>query len=132
MTPSSASCRGMIGSAPGPVPTSVSGGDGDDFLRGDAGADVINGGAGSDTASFFESTAGVQIDLAAGTGRGGTAEGDSLSAVENITATQFDDTLAGNAQANLLFGAGGQDALTGGAGADTFQYGSSWDSWVDH
>ncbi len=103
----------------------LSGGAGDDLLRGAEDGDTIDGGAGSDTASYYESTAGVQVDLLAGTAAGGTAAGDTLTNVENLTGTQFADTLTGDAAANVLMGMGGQDLLTGGGGADTFRYGST-------
>ncbi len=84
----------------------LSGGDGDDLLRGAEGPDVLDGCAGIDTASYFESPVGVQVDLSAGTGSGGTATGDTLTGVENLTGTRYADTLTGDATANVLIGMG--------------------------
>src|SRR5690606_28470851 len=52
--------------------------DGDDRLIGLGAADLLRGGAGTDTADYTASPAGVEVDLAAGTGTGGDAEGDRL------------------------------------------------------
>ncbi|MGO4126409.1 hypothetical protein AB4Z01_18555 [Inquilinus sp. YAF38] len=101
---------------------------GDDLLRGGAGADRLIGGDGSDTASYAEGTAGVIIDLAAGTGSGGNAQGDILQQVENVDGSHGNDTLAGNAGANALAGLGGDDVLRGGAGADRLDGGAGVDT----
>lgn len=47
---------------------------------------------------------------------------DTLSNIENIVGTDFNDTLIGNAGANIIEGGAGKDTLTGGAGVDTFVY----------
>jgi Ca2+-binding RTX toxin-like protein len=91
---------------------------GDDTLRGGGGADRLIGAAGTDTASYINSTAGVTVNLTAGTGSGGAAEGDTLSGVENVTGSAHNDILVGNAEDNSLLGRGGDDTLWGGAGAD--------------
>ncbi|MEL7446589.1 MAG: hypothetical protein AAGK02_12385 [Pseudomonadota bacterium] len=57
---------------------------GTDVLEGDAGADVLDGGSGTDIASYFLSPTGVTVDLAAGTGSGGDAEGDQLISIERV------------------------------------------------
>ncbi len=86
----------------------LSGSAGDDLFAYTDGPDSINGGAGSDTLTFQFADEGVNVSLA-GTGLGGT----SLTSVENLTGTAFDDTLGGNAVANVI---------TGGAGVDTLFY----------
>ncbi|MGK9167870.1 hypothetical protein KXR53_16305 [Inquilinus limosus] len=115
----------------------LSGGGGADDLRGGAGADTINGGAGQDTAYYFESNAGVTVNLTTGQGLGGHAQGDLLIDVENVGGSQFNDSLVGTATKNILRGYGGDDVLRGGggvdeligdAGADTFVFGSTADS----
>ncbi|MCA0257005.1 MAG: cadherin domain-containing protein, partial [Proteobacteria bacterium] len=104
------------------------GGSGDDFITGGLGADRIDGGSGVDTASYSDSTAAIQIDLANGTATGGTAAGDILLNVENIIGTDFGDTLTGNSAANALTGGLGNDTLTGGAGADILDGGDGVDT----
>ena len=73
----------------------------------------MDGGAGIDTASYATSTSGVTVSLTTGTGSGGDAEGDTLSNIENLTGSNFDDTLEGNA---------GNNKLVGGLGTDTVSY----------
>ena len=97
---------------------SLSGGAGNDILTGGAGADALDGGADIDTANYAASAAGVTVDLAAGTGLGGDAAGDTLANIENLVGSAFADTLTGDANANSLSGGAGNDSLIGGAGAD--------------
>ncbi|TSD84456.1 hypothetical protein FFK22_032535 [Mycobacterium sp. KBS0706] len=105
----------------------LAGGAGDDMLYGDAGADVLNGGAGIDAAGYFQSDVAVTVDLTAGTGTGGHAEGDTLSNIENLGGSRFNDTLSGNAGANAINGGGGDDTVAGAAGNDTLYGGNSTD-----
>jgi Ca2+-binding RTX toxin-like protein len=96
----------------------LDGGAGDDVLAGRAGADILQGGAGIDTATYGSSAAGVQIDLTLHTASGGDAQGDTLTGIENVTGSAFNDTLIGDAGANDLRGDVGDDVIRGGAGAD--------------
>jgi Ca2+-binding RTX toxin-like protein len=75
-------------------------------------ADLLGG---TDTLNFAGSLAGVAVNLATGTASGFT----SIAGVENVNGTDFNDTLTGDALANLLDGGAGNDILVGGAGADT-------------
>ena len=93
-------------------------GDGDDDLEGGAGADVLNGGGGDDRAAYWRSDAGVTVDLAAGTARGGHADGDTLTGIEDIGGSGHADRLTGDNGDNTLQGAGGDDELSGGDGDD--------------
>ena len=97
-------------------------GGGADLLIGGAGPDKLDGGAGSDTASYANSASGVNVNLATGAGSGGDAQGDTLTGVENLAGTAFNDTLIGDAQDNILAGGDGKDVLDGGAGIDTASY----------
>jgi Ca2+-binding RTX toxin-like protein len=108
----------------------LEGGDGNDILAGGAGADTLIGGAGTDTASYADSQAGVQVDLAVGTGLGGDAAGDTLSGIENLTGSAFDDVLRGDAGDNRLEGGAGNDRLEGGTGNDVLVGGSGDDVLV--
>jgi len=101
---------------------SLVGGAGDDFVLGGAGADRLNGGAGIDTADYSTSGSGVIVNLQSGATSGGDAQGDVLTAIENLTGSAFGDTLYGNSGVNTLNGGAGADILTGGAGADTFVF----------
>ncbi|MDE0154963.1 MAG: FG-GAP-like repeat-containing protein [Gammaproteobacteria bacterium] len=113
------------------------GGDGDDRLHGNAGADRLDGGRGIDWASYLGSGAAVRINLASGTAGGGEAEGDVLTAIENLVGSGYDDVLRGDGLANELhglngadelYGNGGDDVLQGGAGADRLEGGSGNDT----
>lgn len=96
-----------------------------DFLNGGAGADVLNGGAGTgDWANYREgATAGITINLLThAAGIGGTAQGDSLTNIENLQGTRFVDVLTGDANNNILSGGEGADVLNGGDGTGDWAY----------
>jgi Ca2+-binding RTX toxin-like protein len=97
---------------------------GNDELKGGGGADTLNGGSGTDTANYSDSATGVTVSLETGLGFGGTAEGDTLTSIENLTGSAQDDFLVGNGGANVLTGLEDNDILKGGGGADTL-YGDS-------
>ncbi|WP_186002346.1 calcium-binding protein [Mycobacterium sp. KBS0706] len=103
---------------------------GNDLLRGGTGADTLDGGVGTDLASYYNSAAAVTLNLAAGTGTGGDAQGDILAAIENLNGSNFNDTLIGNGGDNALRGLAGRDTLTGGGGADRFVYAAASESAV--
>ncbi|WP_343717908.1 calcium-binding protein [Inquilinus sp.] len=105
----------------------LTGSAGDDTLIGGAGADAIDGQGGVDTVDYSSSGAGVTVDLAAGTGSGGDAQGDTLTNIENITGTAFIDHLYGNAADNTILGLDGNDTIRGGAGADHIDGGAGSD-----
>ena len=100
---------------------------GNDTLDGGAGADVLAGGAGLDTADYSESRAAVRIDLAAGTASGGSAAGDTLSSIENVIGSAYNDTLTGTSAGSELSGQAGNDLLTGGGGEDRLNGGGGND-----
>jgi len=94
--------RGMAGA------DSLIGGSGDDRLEGRHGPDTLiggegddrlDGGTGSDWVSYgtapIDGSAGVEVDLDAGTATGGHGT-DELRSVENIIGSRFNDDLYGN------------------------------------
>lgn len=98
----------------------LDGGPGDDMIvptsqifGGPASVSVIVGGDGTDTLSYEFASAGMEIDL----GRG-VAGRDTISGIERVFGTAFDDRIVGAAGDDELFGAGGADTILGGAGAD--------------
>ncbi|PYC18730.1 type I secretion target [Pseudomonas jessenii] len=117
------------------------GGAGNDLLYSGPGNDLLDGGTGSDTASYAHATAGVTVNLgllgAQNTLGAGT---DTLTGIENLVGSNFNDTLTGDNNNNvingglgndilnggggddLLIGGMGNNTMTGGAGADTFQW----------
>jgi Ca2+-binding RTX toxin-like protein len=101
----------------------INGAGGDDTLAGGAGNDTLNGGAGSDTADYSSAASGVTAELwqaqASNDGQGGS---DTLISIENLTGSAFNDTLAGDDNANVFKGGAGFDAFYGGGGSDTADY----------
>ena len=117
------------------------GGAGNDLLYSGPGNDILDGGTGIDTVSYAHATAGVTVNLgllgAQNTLGAGT---DTISNIENLVGSNFNDTLTGDNNNNvingglgndilnggggddLLIGGMGNNTLTGGPGADTFQY----------
>ncbi len=107
----------------------LNGGDNTDTLTGGAGADAIDGGNGFDTVSYNLSDikSGVIVDLAAGLGSDGDAQGDTYTSIENVMGSLFDDYIDGNGSANTLNGNGGNDLIQDGAGADLVNGGEGSD-----
>ena len=97
----------------------LNGGDGMDILEGGAGADSLDGGGGEDTASYAGSNAAVSINLLTNVISGGHATGDTLSSIENLVGSAFDDTLLGGNGDNTIRGGAGNDLIGGGNGKDT-------------
>jgi len=114
----------------------LNGGAGNDTIYGSMGNDILNGGAdddvldgrfGVDTATYETATGSVNVNLDTGVASGADGN-DTLIAIENVTGSDFDDTLTGDANnntinggagADIILGGGGSDVLIGGAGNDT-------------
>ncbi len=101
------------------------GGEANDVLDGGLGADAFDGGGGFDSVTYRESLSGITVDLDAGTGLGGEAEGDTFVDVEYLYGSDFADTITGNDAANRLFGFDGDDVIEGGGGRRL----SRWRRW---
>lgn len=108
------------------------GGDGNDFMRGGTGDDILNGGSGFDRVSFFPTgsdtiTGGVTVSLMLQGAAQNTGQGmDTLSGVEALSGTPFNDSLTGDNNVNWLVasdfdGAGGDDQLYGLGGNDLIE-----------
>jgi len=108
----------------------LDGGAGNDTLIGGTGADTLIGGTGIDTADYSTSANGVNVNLATNVNTGGDAQGDSLTGFENVTGSNYNDTLAGDGNDNTLTGGAGDDTLVGGAGNDTLIGGAGNDTLV--
>jgi Ca2+-binding RTX toxin-like protein len=107
---------------------------GDDTLIGGLGADFLSGGGGlHDKADYSASNANITINLnVLAFGIGGHAQGDSWSGIEDVTGSNFGDTITGNNSANILLGGLGNDLLAGGVGADTLNGGSGLFDTADY
>ena len=101
---------------------------GNDVLVGGAGNDRLDGGAGVDTASYVTAggavTAALAVTTAQSTGGAGT---DTISGVENLLGSSYDDRLTGNSGVNLIEAGRGNDQLYGGAGNDVLYGGDGND-----
>ncbi|WP_456255067.1 retention module-containing protein [Pseudomonas iridis] len=117
------------------------GGAGNDLLYSGAGNDLLDGGSGTDTASYAHATAAVTVNLGLLVAQNTLGAGtDTLTGIENLVGSNFNDSLTGDNNNNvingglgndtlnggggddLLIGGLGNNTLTGGAGADTFQW----------
>jgi Ca2+-binding RTX toxin-like protein len=102
----------------------LNGAGGDDLLEtGSVGDNNLNGGDGVDTASFFSNndfTSGVEVSLLLqGSGQAVAGGGSvTLTGIENLSGSTFNDILTGDGGNNRLAGAEGDDQLTGGDGND--------------
>jgi len=125
----------------------IKGGGGDDWLNGGDGGDTIEGGGGADVANYYESAAGVTVDLGVAkdadgyvTGHtGGDAAGDRLKGIEDIYGSTYADTLTGDGGENWIWGDDGDDVITGGddddrlyggEGRNIFTGGSGYDNFA--
>jgi Ca2+-binding RTX toxin-like protein len=69
-------------------------------------------------AAYWDSPAGVRVDLAAGTADDGYGGHDTLIGVDQTAGSSHDDWLSGNANANHFWPGSGNDTVIGGAGID--------------
>ena len=99
------------------------------FLPGHGADHIVGGGRPNDHVFFDQrycSTTGVDVNLNAGTYTGG----GTISGVENVNGTQYDDVITGNNAANFIFGWTGSDSIYGLGGADVLDGYSG--SYLDH
>ena len=104
----------------------LSGGAGDDTISGGLGTNILDGGTGLDSVDYSQSISGAVVDLAAGTGTTTSGANDTLSNFENIKGSDYRDTLDGDANVNIIYGASGNDIIDGKAGDDSI-YGEAGD-----
>lgn len=111
----------------GPGGDLLFGGRGNDQIEGNAESDLLDGGLGADRmvggtdtapdiASFARSAAAVSVNLLEGLASGGDAQGDSLTNINDLLGSRFDDTLVGDDGDNVIEGGRGGDELIGGSG----------------
>ncbi|GKT30396.1 FecR domain-containing protein, partial [Aduncisulcus paluster] len=88
----------------------------------------IIGSTGIDTVSYlYVSGHGINANLEAGVVSGGTYD-DSLSGIENLVGSGYDDVIVGDSAANTLSGLAGDDSISGGAGDDLIEGGTGADT----
>ncbi len=89
-----------------------------DTFSSNASAHFFDGAGGSgDTIDYSNSTAAVTVNLTAGVGSGGDAQGDTFTAVERVVGSAYGDTLTSSTSGHTLQG--------GGAGDDVYIVGNS-------
>jgi Ca2+-binding RTX toxin-like protein len=104
----------------------LTGDEGDNVLTGLEGDDEIEGLEGEDAAGYLLAPSGVTVDLAAGTATGGHGA-DTLSGIEKVLGSAFDDVLLGDTAANTLVAGSGDDEVAGSDGNDVLQGGPGVD-----
>lgn len=110
----------------------ITGNTGANTIIGGLGNDILNGGVGIDTLSYASATAGVTVNLGLAVQQNTVNAGlDTLSNFENLTGSNFNDTLTGNTGANVINGGLGVDSMTGGNGNDTYVVDNIGDTVVE-
>ena len=107
----------------GAVGERFDGGAGSDAFFGSGGLDILDGGEGMDRVSYFSNASAVVVDFAAGTAQKGASGTDTLISIENVSGSNFNDTLSGtDTQAytgtmldlsEVYFGGAGDDSING-------------------
>lgn len=99
-----------------------------EFFEGMGGDDSIDGHGGIDRADYAQAQAGVIVNLATGVASDGLGGTDSLSGIEQVNGSPFDDVLIGGASDDRLTAGAGNDTLNGGAGVNFIDGGAGTDT----
>ncbi len=83
------------------------------------GIENLTAGNRSDTLDYSGYASGVTVDLAADPDFGTATGFTQIKGFENVVGSAHNDTITGDAGANILSGGAGANILTGGAGTDT-------------
>ncbi|MEB8385653.1 calcium-binding protein [Rhodobacteraceae bacterium KMM 6894] len=115
-------------------------GAGNDFVVAGGGQDSYEGGSGDDFLSYFDSSGGVDVDLAADSATGSWANNDVIEDFEavagsgtgddTLSGTSGDNTLVGNGGDDRVFDRGGNDSVNLGAGDDYVRAGGGADTYL--
>ena len=111
----------------GTVTGAISAGTGNDYLYASTKGETFDGGDDFDTADFSHFTAGVTVAISGSTTIAGFGT-HTLSGIEALIGSNFNDTLKGSAAIDKLTGGDGNDTLIGGAGADVLNGGLGSDT----
>ncbi len=96
-------------------------------FRGSGGDDTIDGGGGIDTVDYQDSPTGISVGMSVNSYADGFGNNDSVSNVENVIGSYFDDGISGDAFDNVIYGLLGQDNISGNGGADRINGGKGAD-----
>jgi len=114
------------------IAVEINGGDDDDTIAGGSGSDIIDGGAGNDTIDYSAATKGVDVRLDRNEARrDGLGGKDTLNNIENVIGSNFNDSIRGDANDNIITGGDGNDRLRGQGGDDTLNGGEGNDNIDD-
>lgn len=89
---------------------------GEDLFMGGGGNDQFIGGSDWDSVTFENATSGVTVNLR--TGRSTGAGNDTLSSIQGVVGSPFDDSLTGTTSNNTFVPLGGDDWVDGGGAPD--------------
>jgi len=95
----------------------------------DAGNDTIVGGAGLDVLDYSAANSSIHVDISKKSIIGSATGVDTMTSVEKIVGTHFDDTFKGSTRADIVDGGDGNDWLRGIAGSDTLTGGQGADTY---
>jgi Ca2+-binding RTX toxin-like protein len=99
-----------------------------DVLKSTSANEAIVGGAGVDKLVFEEGTRGVSVNLKKGTIVDSFGKRDTVSGVEIVIGTSFNDVMVGSDGADVFAGGAGDDRLSGGLGDDEIYGGEGNDT----
>ncbi len=101
------------------------------LLMNTASNDILAGTIANDSVTYAYATSSVTVSLATTTQQNTLGAGlDTLTNIDNLIGSDFNDILTGNSKNNALDGGAGNDTLNGGAGADTMIGGLGNDIFV--
>ena len=115
----------------------ILGGLGSDTLNGGSGDDILDGGTDSDYVDYSSlsnatgDTEGIKVNLSLATQQDTKKAGlDTLSNIENVIGSTYDDTIIGNSDNNTIIAGSGNDTITTGAGANDITLGAGKDTVI--
>ncbi|WP_304522402.1 hypothetical protein [Cognatishimia sp. MH4019] len=109
----------------------VFGGSGRDIFIAGGGADTYDGGDhGGDELKYSNATSGLTIDLTDSSNSTGIAAGDTVSSVEKVYGSNFDDAIRAGSGALSYYGQDGNDTLIDGDGTEFLHGGAGDDTFV--
>lgn len=83
---------------------------------------TLDGLIGTDTLAYSKASQAITVDLSKTSVQDTGFGKHIIKNIENLTGSNYNDTLIGNTVDNILNGGTGNDQLTGGAGKDTFKF----------
>ncbi|GAA6155338.1 hypothetical protein NBRC116588_08110 [Pyruvatibacter sp. HU-CL02332] len=107
---------------PEPDPNNLVGDDTDNTFTPGAGDQTIDGRGGIDTVSYLGAPSGVTVNLATGVALDGQGGTDTLTSIERIVGSSFDDALTGSSNDEIFVGSAGNDVIHAAGGYDVLSY----------